>query len=116
MLTVRTQSVYYSQDESTEEISIIEVMKHTALASGDIPFPELLDYNVVRISVGKDDSDTKVERLRPFYIGGVNLLRKTSRGYAVKDSSGGKYLILSKNLAQNKWCLTLALFLGAIVH
>ena len=47
--------MYYNKGESPEEISIIEVFKDIAIEGGDAPFPEHLDYHVVRITVGNGD-------------------------------------------------------------
>lgn len=48
--------MYYNKGESPEEISIIEVFKDIAIEGGDAPFPEHLDYCVVRTTVGNGDS------------------------------------------------------------
>ena len=45
--------MYYNKGESPEEIPIMEVCKEIAGVDGDDPFPEHLDYHVVRIAIGK---------------------------------------------------------------
>ena len=67
-----TQIVYYSKGESQKEIPMTKVFKTIAIKDGDAPFPEDLNYHVVRVSVD-----------------GVDLLRKTSEGFKVKDGGGG---------------------------
>ena len=85
--------MYYNKGESSEEVSITEVFKDVAMEDGDAPFPEHLDYHVVRITVGNGDSAIQVkdidEDMPILSIGGVDLLWKTSAGFEVKDGGGG---------------------------
>ena len=50
--------MYYSKDESPKEISITKVFIDIATEDGDAPFPEHLNYHVVRVTI---DSATYIQ-------------------------------------------------------